>query len=183
MEDMRIKLTDGRNMEDDARPAEPLVMVPLYWLENIIRESELYRHDEEVEELRRALDALQGQVDVQHDALVELKRLIEGAPEETEPDPGKASEKYEPDKMSEKEEKASENPEKMTSEPEKCTETTRKRSRSPKRDPEEAGKKKIDDGKIRALYEGGWSVKNIAGEMHLTYQTIYNHLKAMGLMS
>ena len=32
------------------------------------------------------------------------------------------------------------------------------------------------------MYEGGWKVKDIADEMHLSDQTIYNHLKAMGLM-
>lgn len=186
MEDMRIKLTDGRDTGNDIRPEEPLVMVPLYWLEKLIRESEKYWNtvtDADVlgivENLQKSVEALQEQVDVQHNALVALKGTIEGTPEKSEADPG---EKCELDKMSEKEGKASKNPEKVTPEPEKCTEISKKRPRPTKKDPEEAGKKRVDDGKIRALYEGRWSVKDIASEMKLSDQTIYNHLKAMGLM-
>ena len=185
MEDTRI-VKDARKEEENARKAGPLVMVPLYWLEKLIRESEKYWNtvtDADslgiVENLQKSVEALQGQVDVQHDALVALKRTIGGAPEKSEADPG---EKCEPDKMSEKEGKASKNPEKVTPEPEKCTEISKKTSETYQKDPEEAGKKRVDDGKIRALYEGGWSVKDIASEMKLSNQTIYNHLKAMGLM-
>lgn len=42
-------------------------------------------------------------------------------------------------------------------------------------------KKKIDDGKIRALYEGGWIVSAIADEMKLAPQTVINHLTKMGV--
>lgn len=42
-------------------------------------------------------------------------------------------------------------------------------------------KKEIDDGKIRALYEGGWIASAIADEMKLTPQTIINHLTKMGI--
>lgn len=42
-------------------------------------------------------------------------------------------------------------------------------------------KKNIDDGKIRALYEGGWIVSAIADEMKLAPQTIINHLTKMGI--
>lgn len=42
-------------------------------------------------------------------------------------------------------------------------------------------KKKIDDGKIRALYEGGWIVSAIADEMKLAPQTVVNHLTKMGI--
>lgn len=42
-------------------------------------------------------------------------------------------------------------------------------------------KKEIDDGKIRALYEGGWIVSAIADEMKLAPQTIVNHLTKMGI--
>ena len=42
-------------------------------------------------------------------------------------------------------------------------------------------KKNIDDGKIRACYEGGRSVSWIADEMGLAPQTIINHLTKMGI--
>lgn len=42
-------------------------------------------------------------------------------------------------------------------------------------------KKNIDDGKIRALYEGGWIVSAIADEMKLAPQTVVNHLTKMGI--
>ena len=42
-------------------------------------------------------------------------------------------------------------------------------------------KKNIDDGKIRACYEGGRSVAWIADEMKLAPQTIINHLTKMGI--
>ena len=42
-------------------------------------------------------------------------------------------------------------------------------------------KKKIDDGKIRALYEGGWIVSAIADEVKLAPQTVINHLTKMGV--
>ena len=42
-------------------------------------------------------------------------------------------------------------------------------------------KKDIDDGKIRACYEGGRSVAWIADEMKLAPQTIINHLTKMGI--
>lgn len=42
-------------------------------------------------------------------------------------------------------------------------------------------KKNIDDGKIRACYEGGRSVAWIADKMKLAPQTIINHLTKMGI--
>lgn len=42
-------------------------------------------------------------------------------------------------------------------------------------------KKEIDDGKIRALREAGWTVKQIALDFHCDISTIYNHMKAMGI--
>lgn len=42
-------------------------------------------------------------------------------------------------------------------------------------------KKNIDDGKIRALYEGGRTVAWIADEMKLAPQTVVNHLTKMGI--
>lgn len=38
----------------------------------------------------------------------------------------------------------------------------------------------LDDGKIGALREAGWSLKAIAEEMGCSIQTVSNHLKAMG---
>ena len=42
-------------------------------------------------------------------------------------------------------------------------------------------KGKIDDGTIKALYEGGWSLSQIAEDIGCSTQTVNNHLKAMGL--
>lgn len=192
MEDTRI-VKDARKEEENARKAGPLVMVPLYWLENLIRDSEKYWNtvtDADVlgmmEDLQESVKALLKQIDVHHDSIVELKRSMEGGSEE-----GDAlckrqfvnmADVADVEKSSNVDVKASKNPEKVTSEPEKCTETSKKRPKATKKDPEETGRKSIDDGKIQALYEGGWKVKDIADEMHLSDQTIYNHLKAMGLM-
>ena len=41
--------------------------------------------------------------------------------------------------------------------------------------------KKIDRGKVSALYNGGWSVEDIAEEMKCSAQTIRNIVKEMGL--
>ena len=38
---------------------------------------------------------------------------------------------------------------------------------------------KIDDGKIKALSDAGWSAEEIAKEMNISVATVYNHLKAM----
>ena len=42
-------------------------------------------------------------------------------------------------------------------------------------------KGELDDGKIKALREAGWSVAKIADEFGCVEQTIYNHLKDIGL--
>ena len=42
-------------------------------------------------------------------------------------------------------------------------------------------KGKIDDGTIKALYEGGWPLTKIAEDIGCSTQTVNNHLKAMGL--
>ena len=186
------EVKDTKKAEENAKAAEPLVMVPLYWLERLIRDSEKYWNtvtDADVlgmmEDLQKSVNALQGQTEVHHDAIVELKRSIEGYPEEDVIPSEKRfinmADVADVEKSSKTERRASKNPEKVTSEPEKCTETTKKRPRPVKKDPEKTGKKNIDDGKIRALFEGKWSVKDIAEEMHISDQTIYNHLKAMGL--
>lgn len=39
----------------------------------------------------------------------------------------------------------------------------------------------LDEGKIRALYEGGWSTPKIADEFGVAYGTIANRLRKMGL--
>lgn len=44
-----------------------------------------------------------------------------------------------------------------------------------------AKKSKIDDGKIRALYEGNRSVAWIADDMGIAPQTVINHLTKMGI--
>lgn len=43
------------------------------------------------------------------------------------------------------------------------------------------GQKKIDDGKIRVLREGGWSITAIADEMKLSAPTVKAHLVKMGV--
>lgn len=43
------------------------------------------------------------------------------------------------------------------------------------------GQKKIDDGKIRVLREGGWSITAIADEMKLSAPTVKAHLAKMGV--
>ena len=83
------EVKDTKKAEENAKAAEPLVMVPLYWLERLIRDSEKYWNtvtDADVlgmmEDLQKSVNALQGQTEVHHDAIVELKRSIEGYPEE-----------------------------------------------------------------------------------------------------
>lgn len=41
-------------------------------------------------------------------------------------------------------------------------------------------KSKLDDGKIKALRNAGWTLEKIADEMHCAPQTVANHLNAMG---
>ena len=43
------------------------------------------------------------------------------------------------------------------------------------------GQKPIDDGKIRVLREGGWSITAIADEMKLSAPTVKAHLQKMGV--
>lgn len=43
------------------------------------------------------------------------------------------------------------------------------------------GQKKIDDGKIRVLREGGWTITAIADEMKLSAPTVKAHLQKMGV--
>lgn len=47
--------------------------------------------------------------------------------------------------------------------------------------PNGKAKAKIDDGTIKALYEGGWPLTKIAEDIGCSTQTVNNHLKAMGL--
>ncbi len=63
-----------------------------------------------------------------------------------------------------------------------------KQTKAKKDDAEEKGysptgkaKAKIDDGTIKALYEGGWPINKIADDIGCAPQTVTNHLKAMGL--
>ena len=63
-----------------------------------------------------------------------------------------------------------------------------KQTKTKKADTEEKGysptgkaKAKIDDGTIKALYEGGWPLTKIAEDIGCSTQTVNNHLKAMGL--
>lgn len=47
--------------------------------------------------------------------------------------------------------------------------------------PKPKGQKPIDDGRIRALWEGGWSVAKIADDMQLSAPTVRKHMQKMGL--
>ena len=70
--------------------------------------------------------------------------------------------------------------EKTEPEPEKTPEPKPKKAAPKKKNAGNTNaKKKIDDGKIRALYEGGWIVSAIADEMKLAPQTVVNHLTKM----
>lgn len=40
--------------------------------------------------------------------------------------------------------------------------------------------KTIDDGKVKALRDAGWTLKSIAEEIGCSIQTVSNHLEAMG---
>ena len=42
-------------------------------------------------------------------------------------------------------------------------------------------KNNCDAGKVRALYEAGWAVREIAGEFGVSDQTVYNWLKQLKL--
>ena len=54
---------------------------------------------------------------------------------------------------------------------------TKEKSESPK--PEATNKKQIDVGKMKALRNAGWSIKQIAEEMQLVPSTVCGHLKKM----
>ncbi len=61
---------------------------------------------------------------------------------------------------------------------------TEKNDSKPTKNDEEPTEKRtrasnIDDGKLGALAKAGWSVKDIADEMHISQQTVRNHLKVM----
>ncbi len=49
----------------------------------------------------------------------------------------------------------------------------------PKKKPQKKQEKAFDMGKLGALHEGGWSVAQIADEMGVSQQTIYNKLKEL----
>ena len=54
----------------------------------------------------------------------------------------------------------------------------------PEDEPEKAKggrKSNFDAGKVRALYEAGWAVREIAGEFGVSEQTVYNWLKQLKL--
>lgn len=72
--------------------------------------------------------------------------------------------------------------EKTEPEPEKTPEPKPKKAAPKKKNAGNTNaKKEIDDGKIRACYEGGRSVSWTADEMGLAPQTIINHLTKMGI--
>lgn len=60
---------------------------------------------------------------------------------------------------------------------EKAVMETKEKPEPPK--PEAPNKKQIDVGKMRALHNAGWSMKQIAEEMQLAPSTVCEHLKKM----
>ncbi len=81
-------------------------------------------------------------------------------------------------KNPEKEPEKDENCEKIA---EKATKPTENEQKPQENDPiKKIRASNINDGKISALYKGKWSVKDIAEEMHISEQTVRNHLKALG---
>lgn len=57
----------------------------------------------------------------------------------------------------------------------------KRKKTGPKPGTKPKGQKPIDDGRIRALWEGGWSVAKIADDMQLSAPTVRKHLQKMGL--
>ncbi len=75
---------------------------------------------------------------------------------------------------------APETGEKCEKSAEKATKPTENEQKPQENDPiKRARASNIDDGKISALYKGKWSVKDIAEEMHISEQTVRNHLKVL----
>ena len=60
---------------------------------------------------------------------------------------------------------------------EKAVMETKEKPEPPK--PEATNKKQIDFGKMKALRNAGWSMKQIAEEMQLAPSTVCEHLKKM----
>ena len=60
---------------------------------------------------------------------------------------------------------------------EKAVMETKEKPEPPK--PEAPNKKQIDVGKMKALRNAGWSIKQIAEEMQLVPSTVCGHLKKM----
>ena len=57
----------------------------------------------------------------------------------------------------------------------------KRKTPGPKKGTKPKGQKPIDDGRIRALWEGGWSVAKIADDMQLSAPTVRKHMQKMGL--
>ena len=63
---------------------------------------------------------------------------------------------------------------------EAASEPPKPKKPGPKPGTKPKGQKPIDDGRIKALWEGGWSVSKIADDMQLSGMTVRAHLKKMG---
>lgn len=173
-----IKVKDAGGFKENEPGCEPIVQVPLFWLERLIRESERYRH--------RTTD----EIDDLHDRLARIEQWIDKHVSETV---RKESRKKEETESTAETPKTSENAVKTPENTEKAPENARKCTETEKNAPELEGfrtfkprtRGTVDDGKIKALFTGKppWTVKEIASEMGLSEQTIRNHLHAMGLMS
>ena len=70
---------------------------------------------------------------------------------------------------------------KPASDPVKAEPVEEPKKPGPKPGTKPKGQKTIDDGKIRVLREGGWSITAIADEMKLSAPTVKAHLQKMGV--
>lgn len=62
---------------------------------------------------------------------------------------------------------------------EKPAEVKKEEKHAAKKDPENNTRKNgVDHGKIIALWKNGWTPVQIARDMHISDQTVYNHIKA-----
>ncbi len=75
------------------------------------------------------------------------------------------------------EEKGAAEPVKQTEKEEKPVEEVAAVKKQPETKPEPANKKQIDVGRIKALYNAGWTGKKIAEDMHIAESTVCTYLK------
>lgn len=164
----------GEELKSGNNPAE--LVVPLAWLENLIRESERQRQKYDTDQLTSdmaeaftQIDALNKKIDGVLDILTEHKKIVNDLKawvgerkaaledENKRPPLPKSSEK--PDPAAEKQQK--------------------KPGRKPQLKPKKSTRNGVDLGKIRALADADWPVEEIAAEMHLSEGEVMQYLDRM----